>query len=634
MSKYSLIAVGLAALSLSALSLTSCKPQSATTAAQEQLQQIIEEVIKSEDISNEDDTEAILQILSDFRATANANEAHEQSKLSILHLAAIYKKIDLMRCLLADGADPNAQSLYKAYDSGDFELGDTVLGFACYDMLGDTNNDEMIACIDLLLAHGADISKLGPMNMRVMDTAGIHPEHEEVFRHVRKLTPNHQKGWIRRDGVKISSFHMPSLHSWTNSLYEMIQEGYDVNEISTHEKLTPLHININKGGELGYIDLLLKNGAKINAVDIHGRSPLYLLCSKLIEMKMDDAKELQIANKISFLLNKGADPYQVADADVNFPGFCPYDFLSSSPEILQSVIELGHKLEAPAIILTEPSPQMLALLARLNPASDEEILELAPQWEKVRDILLHDGELCHHELYAPAIKSALNILADINPAQANEIVANLPVWSTPEKTVSSCGCADTLHLLDPLIEAMNERSEYQLPAPMISSVLNSFIKDNRLREACKLVPLLNRIPEGKAIIETLRESPELALRAGAVSAQLEAAGLPQARDGEVQKWLALHDGDSSDPRIAKALELTTLNEIWFEAPTEEQTKRIESILLEIGAQKAADFYRQIIPLLQDPEKLDNALEEDQSWVLELEELIGLYILNNKEAFLK
>ena len=90
-------------------------------------------------------SEEIYTLMSDFATSADPRQASRPSGVSMLHLACLFKKPELARCLLIDHADPNAATV----------AGDTPLGLAV--SLRGTEDDQVtdesiIKLIDILVA--------------------------------------------------------------------------------------------------------------------------------------------------------------------------------------------------------------------------------------------------------------------------------------------------------------------------------------------------------------------------------------------------------------------------------------------------------------------------------------------------
>ena len=144
-------------LFLAASVLSSCAPQDkghATPEAAEELALIstVLPEIGIDEILELPAADEIHLLMADFASTADAGLASTPSGITMLHLACLFKKPELARCLLLDKADPNATTA-----QGDTPL---ALAVAMRGAEDDTVTAEtVIRLIDVLISGGADITR-------------------------------------------------------------------------------------------------------------------------------------------------------------------------------------------------------------------------------------------------------------------------------------------------------------------------------------------------------------------------------------------------------------------------------------------------------------------------------------------
>ena len=169
-------------LFLAASVLSSCAPQDkghATPEAAEELALISTMLpeIGIDEILELPAADEIHLLMADFAATADAGLASTPSGITMLHLACLFKKPELARCLLLDKADPNATTA-----QGDTPL---ALAVAMRGAEDDTVTAEsVIRLIDILVAGGADITRHPAEDMPLLNYAGLNCYSEEVFLHL------------------------------------------------------------------------------------------------------------------------------------------------------------------------------------------------------------------------------------------------------------------------------------------------------------------------------------------------------------------------------------------------------------------------------------------------------------------
>ncbi len=159
--------------------------------------------------------------------------------------------VDVIKVLLANGADPNAQLggplMQRHHTGGDRALGEGSTPFMRAAKSGD------VAVMRLLLEAGADPKLTQPNQANaLMLAAGMG------WRDGSPAAPSYDQG-SERDAVEAIKFCMAS--------------GLDINA-TTNNGETALHAAINGRGSEAIVRFLVENGADLTAKNKQGRTPL------------------------------------------------------------------------------------------------------------------------------------------------------------------------------------------------------------------------------------------------------------------------------------------------------------------------------------------------------------------------
>lgn len=615
------------------LSLSGCKPQnSATEQAAQELNDItnhdIPELFAEDQFGENSEENAMRETLELFRISEDVNAANAQG-LSILHLACFFQKWELVRCLLKDGADPNQRSI--AAETSRLTGGDDALNYVFYGIKDNNKASDIIPIIDLLVAHGAQINRDSSNNYRPLELAGSASHMEKLFQHVLTLTDAPATDPITKHGYRISCLSWPAYHHWLSSMKTLLDMGADATA-STGAAQTPLLTLLfhehGTWGEQGKqcAQLLIERGADINKCDASGRTPLFEVCKILVEQRQDDFDEIGLAEKIAFMLEKGADPYVRADKDVAYPGFCAFDFMMMRPNIISKLKEKGFDLKAPALFIPDDDVALLATLCRAA-QTDITAQEFAPYLNRLQDVLKVSPDVAEHELYPTAVEVALRYMIELDEKTANSFVCSLPSWYA-ERDWSKLDAQIT-----PLLMALQDIHEYQIDCKILLHVANKLSEAGQAASAIEVLQMLHRCPDCEAVTATLRDAPQFAMRTGALYADLLRANLPLPKDGMVEAWLSQREQSADTDALKKAQLLTSQSKLWFGAMSKEQQDELLQAMIDIGVPKAAEQYKHIIANLQNPEELDQIMNGDLTWFLELESAIAGYIWQHREEFL-
>ncbi len=646
------------------IGLSSCAPEttgSATPKASAELDEIIANELTqlNPDVLSQEEREDLEQmssLIETFRKTHDVNVTAPKTKLTLLHLAAAYKKEELVRCLLLDGADPNAQRLNRN-NEGELVQGDTPLTYAAAAGFTEDEDDEesqqtSLRIIKMLIDKGGDMTKRGIYNALPVEIAALAEGREALILELLKLTPKSSIAPPLSEQNRGMLLHAAAHFGYSRLMEKLIKLGYDPNTRLYNEQV-PLITLVNVGranteDKHKTIEVLLKHGANINLTDNQGRTPLFSLAFIAQSQTPDINKEMDMAAQIIFMLERGARTDMASGEHEEYPGFTPYDLLSLRPQLLAELAKRGFPLQSPPLVLPESDTALLATLCRVTQTGIDFSQLQQKDLDHIASILLSPSDaMLHHELYEPALKSAITILHQLDQDKTRDILNQLPFWNPPSPSLYnpaakpskshlmslSCkGCGHESHILRPILESITEQKDWIIPSAKILVLTQSLIEENHDELALTCMQLLARCPDSSQYIDTLLRSDNAVLRLGAHYARLLTHGLPLPEEHSVHTWLHERERVAQTPFLKKALLLTSLEELWFGNMPQEEIDLLLASMVEIGAHQAAEQYKRIIPLLKNPEKLDEIMSGDQSWQYELNEAIAAYFFEHRKQF--
>lgn len=599
----------------------------ATPEAAAQYAEIIEgfKQLKGEEwIEEELNSEAeVNALIAHFDRTADARYATPQSGLTMLHLACLFKKPELARCLLMDGADPNARTrdVYNLAAS-------TPLRFAISPGIFEADTDEKILqLVDLLVAHGAQTDGEIEYDLSLLATAAHICENEAVARHllthVSKVTADDMSLIIER--------------GWADLLEVILHKKETLTP--DEQKLITSTAQMIKGKEKGEInkrlvEMFLRKGVDINTVS-QGDTPL-LVAARYLNL-YDDKQFLNAwVDFIAYLLSKGADADYIAGAESAHAGLCAYDMLAHQPWVLEALAEKGCQLNPPPLTMRDGA-QLVDDLCRagMRKMSAE---EARPHLQQIISIFTPTAEQMRHRGFETALLSAAEILQRGSPQQAAEAINASAIWGMAphlhehenEEDAWDChhvSAASLIYILQDVKEVCADSAN-------IMRVVEQALSLQDYTLAASAVELLGRNADTADMIQQLCESPHIAVRAGAWGAKLQQMGLPRCTNGSVRDWLATRGRNADTPAIQTALLATSLEEMWYgNMPPARKQEFIEA-LRTIGAPEAAiKVYGDYADNMDNPAKLDELEALGKDWRYELEIATARYILQNSADFL-
>lgn len=583
-----------------------CRPPSqghASPLAAEELAQItaILPEVGVEEVLELPDAEDIFTLVAAFGVTPDARQSAANSGITMLHLACLFKKPELARCLLLDHADPNARSV----------TGDTPLSLAVA-MRGvedeSITDDTIISLLDILLAGGADVTALAPNEMSILNYAGLSSFSEKVFLYLL------DKG-CKPDSVTCQA---PAMMGWNTALQRVL----DMGAAKAPEEIDALLLMAAANLHKDTVELLLNAGADVNAQRIAGTTPLLEAAGHLLSPAEEEESEHKAAilDICALLIQRGADPQLAEIRQDGSPAFSATDILTRDAETLEALRKRGVDLTPAEITYTSG----IALLEAIGKASVLEQLPPPSAFDAIATALTPTDEMYKHPGYHDILPMAVELLHGIDAAKASQHVAAMPLWTGAEAWEKGHG--------DCVLPAITKCENLVLPKQIICSTAEHLVKAGKVDNAAAVIELLSRCPDADAEIKLYCQHESIALRAGALGARLRREGLPTPRDGDVQLWLENHNRTADSLILQKAVLLTSLSRLWYGDMLPGEQEQMLRAMEEIGATTAAARYRAIVAAMDQPDELDKLTEDSDSWKFELEIATAQFILNNAAAF--
>lgn len=241
---------------------------------------------------------------------------------SLLHLAAGLGHVQLLNKLLLLGADPNLQMIMTAQAArflNGSELGDTPLTYACCPGLDENAplpEENRLACISLLIRHGAQVDKPGPGGWPPLVMACIAGIGGAPYEQTALFLLTHGADISIRPelrGKKTSLLAWAAAAGYPDLVRKLCEAGYDPN---FRGEMSPplLCLNLNSPQTaLRIVQTLVQYGADVNqampvttaAPDSGGDTALLNLCRQLAFI--DESQLPHIRDLVNFLINEGAD---------------------------------------------------------------------------------------------------------------------------------------------------------------------------------------------------------------------------------------------------------------------------------------------------------------------------------------
>lgn len=599
---------------MAALLLWSCKDNgfgSATPLAAEQFAALVQDLTGMEQAGvHPDSIREINDVVLHFRNTADARYASEKSGLTMLHLASMFKHPELARCLLLDGANPNAML------RDDFLVGvpqATPLMATVLVQDGDTYAAQTLELVKILLKAGATVNmhQLGPL----CETENVYIE---LLRHANNLEDQENEDF----GGKVPvGMHAASM-GWDKALAELLKRRGG--------KFRPADgVLLHASSNLKCMELLLNNGVNVDTQDSVGATALFILAINAAQAQGTTIDMLEL------LLKKGANVHHVVAKDPEYPGYTPYDFLISRPELIQELQNRGIVFP-PSAINWENSDNLPREICRAHmreilpqKGNQQHIVvsdDIKQHLDIIASMLKPDSVLRQNPLYPDALSAAIHLLAAADSARASQEINALPLWA------DEIAWKDQHPHVLATLSAVLEAPGVILQRERIAQTAEMLMKLKRNDEAASIIELLSRCPDAEADIERYIADKRPAIQAGAYHAKLRRLGLPEGKCFAVSDWLKRHGREANTPILKKAVLLTSQEELWFNEMTPENRQALLAAMEEIGAPQAAAKYRQISENLNNPDQLDAITADSHSWKFELEIATARFLLQHQQEF--
>ncbi len=550
-------------------------------------------------------------VLTHFEQHMDVHYKTPKTNLTILHLAAIFNKKELVRCLILDGADPNARTQF-------LDNADTAVKMSLSDISTNTPNSEaatrIIDTIDTLLQGGAT-----PETEKDIITHAISLcEHEDAVLHLLRKLPI--KTMPRED----EAYLVAAWKGWNRTLNFLFNAHLPDNTILNKALFTAAAGSFRTNGQhTECINRLLQLGADVNARDEAARTPLFAAASSLLQTETTEAE--RVLNVISLLLKNGAD-IALNSRDEEYPDCCAYDLLLMHPMALNKLEELGHTIQAPPLAFAPGVPLLSDICkAQQRKQTPDETLRY---FSAISSIFTPTPEMEESHIYPEALENAILLLCQANCNKTVELITNMQLWHNPATWLTN------EHTTQALISAIHREPSLVLPQELLEATATKLTELGLQDEAATLIEWMGRDTNARAAIESLTQNEHPAIRAGAWAATLLQKKLPLPRNGEIRQWLEKHPQiDQKNPAVQKALLLTSLEELWYGNLPSNKQKQLIAAMREIGAPQAAAQYEKIAENLHNPDVLDEIMSQPNNWKFELETATAQYIIAHQSSFL-
>lgn len=551
-----------------------------------------------------------LDVIEHFTKHMDVHYKSHHTQLTILHLAAIFNKAELVRCLLLDGADPNARTRF-------FDSADTAIEMALTDIsrVGEreTGKAEIVATIDTLLKGGAKLEEDKDIAINAIALC----DYEEVSLHLLQKLPNEK---LREEETYLAA-------AWKG--WATVLEFLHSKHTRQKQQLEKALITATAGayrldGQHAYcIQQLLQLGANINAQDEAGRTPIFAAAAVLLQTEAEES--VRMLDIIDQLLQHGAD-ITLSSQDEEYPDCSAYDILRMHPTALSDLEKRGHTFQAPPLIFTAGDISLLSNICKAKQRG-QTADETRKHYNAIATALSPTSEMKESAIYPEALENAILLLSQADSDKTAQLIARMPMWQDADMWQNH------EHTTQAVISAIRNAPELVLPPHLLQDAAQKLAKLHMNDEAATLIEWMGRDTTALPSIQQLMQDPNPAIQAGAWTANLVLRNLPAPRDGEIRRWIERHPTlNRNNTALQKALLLTSLEELWYGNMPPQRQKQLISAMREIGAPHAANQYEKIAQNIHNAEVLDTIMTQDDDWKFELEIATAQFILQNEHVF--
>lgn len=563
----------------------------------------------------------IASLIGYFDRTADATYATPRHGWTMLHLACLFKKAELARCLLIDGADPNARTRNSM---GEPE--NTPLHFAVATTLTtEVAAEESIKLIDTLIQGGADPQKCVLGDSSLMSYTTNACEQEAIATHLLQYMP------------VLSTEDLAELVKcgWADTLEQALSKRGPLKE-KEHWLLTAACFFPAEKSARPYIrclELLLQKGANINAKNELGFTALTYTLESLPYLEKDNRSN--VLELIIFLLRNGADANAINTGNSDSYGLTAYDMMAAIPGTLEALAAQGITLTPPPFTLQGGDQLPTSIIhAERRDLSREEI---AQHFDTIATIFSPTEEMQHNPALNTAISCAAILLAEVDAPRASAAINAATLWQVaPHKKASHThSCSEhSCTTAAQLVYALRCEPKLTPDIEKLRTVMQQALDVEDVELAAVAVELMSRCADASAELEELKKSPHAAIRAGAWAAELQRRGLPSATNGGVKKWLESAQRKADSPAVHTALLATSLDEMWLNNMTPQRRQEFMEALRTIGAPQAAiDTFGRYADNMDNPTVLDELEALGKDWIYELEITTARYMIEHEIEFL-
>ncbi len=444
---------------------------------------------KYQDVSQE-----WLDVIAHYRRTGDARYASPTRRTTLLHLACIAKKPELVRQLLAEGAAPNALTYHpemeRSYDGAfTFTLCDKF-----YPCTPPSNKENSLRIIDLLVAAGGDAkgrqagSALHMMPLLFSQVEGA----EDIALHMLTLGTDPGRNALNKilndkdkDGKKLDQVQL-SRHRFL--------------ELATRE------------GWARVLEHMLREGMLTN-IDLHPEDETSLLCNLVAKMAESqwDADEAPLfegrAACVALMLRHGASVHTTGALPDSKTSAA--DFIHSHPRLLAYLNERGISVPRTPRELGEAS--LAHDLRRMPVYACPPLESLTPLYEALTSLLA--AEEAH-----TVQENVLRFMMQVDTSKTAERLMALPMWH-PSPTWTEAESK--------LFKAVlrNRSMAAALPADWLLATAEKQEAAGFPRIAHGLIHLLAQHPQAAPMVEKLCHDARPAIAAAACTVRLRLAGL-------------------------------------------------------------------------------------------------------------